>query len=317
MDRESDSALAPISLEPIGVFHCTAKYPYDVPRQATLAGANPGWIQLQKGRNFEAALEGLEGFSRLWVLFLFHHNAGVWHPKVQPPRHVDHKLGVFATRSPYRPNPIGLSCVELVKIQGGTLLVQGHDLLDGTPILDIKPYLPYADAFPDAADGWTRQQELPLYSLEIAPALQTKLLWLKEHGLACLESFLHTQLEEDPTNPKRHRLVYAPEDTEKTTPILAYRTWRIPFQVQENPPRVLATDLRSAYSPEELAPDAEDPYHDKELHRAFRRTFCAPEGPKKGGRRKEEPEGPKKGGGRKEEPEGPQKGGRRKEEGGS
>ncbi len=272
MDRESDPALAPVSLEPIGVFHCTEKYPYDVPRQATLAGANPGWIQLQKGRNFKAALEGLEGFSRIWILFLFHHNTGVWHPKVQPPRHVGHKLGVFATRSPYRPNPVGLSCVELVKIQDDTLLVQGHDLLDGTPVLDIKPYLPYADAFPGAAPGWTSQQGLPLYSLEIAPALQEKLQWLRERGVACLESFLRTQLEEDPANPKRHRLVYAPEDAGKTSPILAYRTWRIPFQVRENPPRVLATDLRSGYSQKDLdAP--EDPYHDKELHRTFLRAF--------------------------------------------
>ena len=140
---------------PIGIFRCDAKYAYDVPRQGILAGENVGRVELAPGMNFEAALDAIEGFSRIWLIFAFDRNEGRWRPKVQPPRHIDHKVGVFATRSPYRPNPIGLSCVELLEVKGRVLVVKGHDLLDGTPILDVKPYLPYADSFPDAAPGWT------------------------------------------------------------------------------------------------------------------------------------------------------------------
>ena len=85
-------------MTPIGVFRCTAQYPYDVPRQGTLAGSNAGVVELSAGCGFEEALEGLAGFDRVWLLFVFDRNDGVWHPKVQPPRHVDHKIGVFAFR---------------------------------------------------------------------------------------------------------------------------------------------------------------------------------------------------------------------------
>ena len=265
--------LPPLSLTPIGLFHCQARYPYDVPRQGTLAGGNLGWLELAPGHNFEAALEGLEGFSRVWLLFLFHQNGGRWRPKVQPPRHTRQKVGLFATRSPYRPNPIGLSCLELLEIRGRTLLLRGHDLLDGTPVLDIKPYLPYADAFPQAQAGWTTRQELPEYPVRLAPALEEKLRWLEGHGLACLRDFLREQLGEAPDDPKRHRLAPAGPGGAAA---LAYRTWRIPFLLQEG--GVLALDIHSAYRPEELLPQAPDPYQDKALHRLFQAAFPTPAG---------------------------------------
>ncbi len=265
----SPDPLAPAALTPIGVFHGHAKYPYDVPRQGVLAEDNLGWLELFPGHHFDMALEGLKGFSRLWILFLFHQNTGHWHPKVQPPRHTRQKVGVFATRSPYRPNPLGLSCVELLDIHDHTLLVRGHDLLDGTPILDIKPYLPYADAFPQASAGWTREQTLPEYQVAFSPALEEKLRWLADHGLACLPQFLREQLGEAPDDPKRHRLQRTPQGAWA----LAYRTWRIPFHLQEDKQQVLALDLLSAYSPKELLPNTPDPYGDKDLHRAFLLQF--------------------------------------------
>ena len=110
------------------------------------------------------ALRGLEGFSHLWLLWDFSeaHTEG-WRPTVRPPRLGGNtRVGVFATRSPFRPNHIGLSCVKLVEIQGSTpegpvLVVEGADMMNGTPILDIKPYLPYTDAHPEAADGFAGQ----------------------------------------------------------------------------------------------------------------------------------------------------------------
>ncbi len=248
----------------IGTFHCQAKYPYDVPRQGILASENTGWIELAAGRDFETALEELAGFSRIWVVFVFDRNGDQWHPKVQPPRHTDHKIGVFATRSPYRPNPIGLSCVELLEVRGRTLFVKGHDLLDGTPILDIKPYLPYADAFPDARAGWTESLEKPQFQVGYSSSAKTQLEWLAERGLQCLADFIQEQLSEDPLNPKRHRLMKNPTR-------LAYRTWRALFQVDEN--TVTVTEIQSGYSAAELAVGTEDRYQDKSLHREFLTHF--------------------------------------------
>lgn len=100
----------------------------------------------------ERVLQDLAGFDRLWLIFAFHQNDG-WKSVVKPPRGGP-KRGVLSTRSPHRPNAIGLSAVELVGVEGRTLHLRGVDLLDGTPVLDIKPYVPYADAFPDARAGW-------------------------------------------------------------------------------------------------------------------------------------------------------------------
>jgi len=100
----------------------------------------------------EVVIRDLQGFDRLWLIFAFHRSEG-WKTTVKPPRGGP-KRGVLATRSPHRPNAIGLSAVELVGIEGRTLHLRGVDLLDGTPVLDIKPYVPYADAFPEARAGW-------------------------------------------------------------------------------------------------------------------------------------------------------------------
>jgi len=99
-----------------------------------------------------AAFRDLAGFDRIWLLFAFHRSDG-WKAEVKPPRGGG-KRSVLSTRSPHRPNAIGLSAVELLAVEGGHLRVRGVDLLDGTPILDIKPYVPYADAFPDSRAGW-------------------------------------------------------------------------------------------------------------------------------------------------------------------
>jgi tRNA-Thr(GGU) m(6)t(6)A37 methyltransferase TsaA len=100
-----------------------------------------------------SALSDLVGVERIWVLSYLH-RSGTWGPLVRPPRGARVRRSLFATRSPDRPNPIGLSAVQLIGVDGLRLHVRGVDLLDGTPILDIKPYVPYADAFPGARAGW-------------------------------------------------------------------------------------------------------------------------------------------------------------------
>ena len=145
-----------MNFTPIGTYHSEAKAPYEAARQPLERIQTQGEIVLESGQQFEQALEDLEGFERIWVIYVFHHN-NHWKPKVLPPRGSDHKVGVFASRAPYRPNPIGISCVKLVKIVGLKITIEGTDLLDGTPVLDIKPYLPYADAFPESRTGWVAE----------------------------------------------------------------------------------------------------------------------------------------------------------------
>lgn len=137
---------------------------FGVPRQSNLAPA-PGRIVFEpEFRNFDA-LRGLEGFSHIWVIWEFSENGPKWEPTVRPPRlGGNRRMGVFATRSTFRPNALGLSCVRVEGIGkdpqvGPIILVSGADMVDGTPIYDIKPYVRYADCHPDAVCGWVDELE--------------------------------------------------------------------------------------------------------------------------------------------------------------
>jgi tRNA-Thr(GGU) m(6)t(6)A37 methyltransferase TsaA len=140
------------TLKVIGFFQGNTTSKHRAPRQPDVTLGIDGTIELMKGQDFEQALLDLASFSHIWLIYGFHSAKG-WKPMVLPPRG-DKKRGVFATRSPYRPNPIGISVVKLVKISGLKIHVQGTDLLDGTPIYDVKPYIPYADSISDANAGW-------------------------------------------------------------------------------------------------------------------------------------------------------------------
>ena len=143
------------SFEPIGVMHSCFAEKFAIPRQPQLAPAARGVLELFAPYDKPEAVAGLEGVSHLWLLFVFHAAAsGEQHMRVRPPRLGGNKrIGVFASRSTHRPNPIGQSVVRLDGIEPGRLLLSGLDLLDGTPILDIKPYVPYADALGDARNS--------------------------------------------------------------------------------------------------------------------------------------------------------------------
>jgi len=142
-----------ISIKPIGVVHSPFKERFAAPRQVDLKHGAEGRIELHQGFNFEQALSDLDTFSHIWVVYWMHMNQG-WNPTVMPPRGSDVRRGVFATRAPHRPNSMGLTAVKLNRIHKRTLYIEGLDMLDGTPVLDIKPYLPYADAIDDANHGW-------------------------------------------------------------------------------------------------------------------------------------------------------------------
>jgi tRNA-Thr(GGU) m(6)t(6)A37 methyltransferase TsaA len=142
----------------IGVVRSPFKDKFGVPRQPGLARAARGVVVLNDDPDLRTAMKSLEQFTHLWIVFVFHEHGGRnWKPSIRPPRlGGSDKVGVLASRSPHRPNPIGLSAVAIDRVDfaAGEIYVHGVDLIDGTPVLDIKPYIPYADAFADAGSGW-------------------------------------------------------------------------------------------------------------------------------------------------------------------
>ena len=191
-----------IELRPIGIIHSCFKEKFGIPRQAGLVREATATLELLPPWDRDETLRGLEGFSHVWILFLFHGVAQQgWRPMVRPPRLGGNKrVGVFASRSPFRPNPIGLSAVELGPFErrDGRLVLElrGVDLLDGTPVLDIKPYIPYADSIPDALGGFAGQ----------APGSGTRVLFAEEADRALnllkegeeLRRLIVRLLEQDP-----------------------------------------------------------------------------------------------------------------------
>ena len=154
---------------------------FGIPRQSGIVKKLKGRIVFETEYRDASALRGLEDFSHLWLLWEFSENVGKqWSPTVRPPRLGGNKrVGVFATRSPFRPNPIGLSCVKIEGIrqngkEGTVIDVSGADMLDGTPIYDIKPYIPYTESPPEALGGFSDEVNGDLLRVEIPNELESK-----------------------------------------------------------------------------------------------------------------------------------------------
>lgn len=254
-------------VRPIGFVRSPFVEKVQAPRQATAEPAEgvEGIVEILP--EHEHALSDLEGFERIWLVFWFdraedHGPRG----KVLPPRS-DVKRGVFATRSPHRPNPIGLSAVRLVRVEGLRLVVRDLDLLDGTPVLDIKPYLPYADAFPGAAAGWLEAKDpLPSWEVVIEEPARAALAWIAEHDPisgADLEARVRESLALGP-QPHPYRRIRRTEEGL----VLAVKAWRVRFEVEERRIRVLR--VRTGYRGRDLAVGTEA---DHEVHRAFTARF--------------------------------------------
>ncbi len=150
-----------MELKPVAFYKGPFGSKFGIPRQSALVEGVEGRIVFTPEYRVREALRGIEGFSHLWLLWGFSANKeakGEWQPTVRPPRLGGNAaMGVWATRSPYRPNPIGLSCVKLLRVENLELVVGGADLMDGTPIFDIKPYVAYADCIPDAVSGFAAE----------------------------------------------------------------------------------------------------------------------------------------------------------------
>ena len=177
---------------------------FGVPRQSGLVEELEALVVFEPSWRDDNALRGIEGFSHLWLIWEFSQSPrGSWSPTVRPPRLGGNtRMGVFATRSPFRPNPLGLSSVRLEAIEhrpevGPVLIVRGADLMDGTPIYDIKPYIPYADCHPDAAAGFTAQTQTHRLQVECPPELWEAVPAAERDGLRGV-------LENDPRPSYQH-----------------------------------------------------------------------------------------------------------------
>jgi tRNA-Thr(GGU) m(6)t(6)A37 methyltransferase TsaA len=249
--------------EPIGLVRSPFAERVEAPRQAAAARDVAGTIELFARKGFDDALQGLDAWEYAWVVFVFHRNVEEgrgWKPKVQPPR-APAKVGVFATRSPHRPNPIGMSVVRIERIEGLAVHVRDLDLLDGTPVLDLKPYVAYADAYPDARSGWLAVQDpRPDWEVAFSADALEQLAWLGERGLdlrASIESVLAL-------GPQPH--AYRRIRKHGAGMRLALKEWRADFEVEET--RIVVRGLRSGYRARQLASDPA-----LALHREYEAKF--------------------------------------------
>jgi tRNA (adenine37-N6)-methyltransferase len=255
-----------MNIDPIGYFTSSQKERYSVPRQSTLSQSNFGKIILEPHCNYEQALEDLDGFDRIWVIFCFHRNK-TWKPKVLPPRG-GKKRGLFATRSPHRPNPIGLSCVELLEIKGREIFIKHHDLIDASPILDIKPYINYADSFTSERQGWLEELELQeRFSISWSARATVQRNFLEgEHGVS-IEENIAPRLEINPFPYENNRVKELEASFGKYE--MAFKTWRVHYEVFPERHEIIVFEILSGYSHEVISGKEPSRWDDVAIHRAF------------------------------------------------
>lgn len=232
-------------MKAIGIVESCYRDKFGTPRQPGLAPSSMAKIKIHKEWQPEQALEGLEGFSHLWVIFEFHQNktAG-YHAKVHPPRLGGKQMGVFATRSPHRPNNIGLSLVKIERITKDEVWVSGIDLVDGTPVLDIKPYLPEVESIPTAKSGWagevsTEQKEV-VWPEELLARLGE---WEKKIQASGLRNLVEETLRLDP-RPVVYRGFEGQESPYRQVHAVRLYDGDIHFEF-ETPTRIVIRDLKT------------------------------------------------------------------------
>lgn len=251
--------------EPIGIIRTKYVRKSDAPRQPGMAEETiRGRIILRPGKNFEQALKDIDGFERIWVVSWFDRNQN-WKPLVLPPGSRT-KRGVFATRAPHRPNPIGISLCRLISVKGRTLVVENPDLLDRTPILDLKPYIPIIDAVTESRSGWAGEREkkaLTLFTVKIESGARDQINWLRETQGIDLESSLRSTLTVDPFPHPYRRIKAGPGNTFT----LSIRSWRVVFRIDRQ--TVLVEQVLSGYTRSEVRSGQPHLLHDGPAHVAF------------------------------------------------
>ncbi len=219
------------SLKPIAFFrnrgsHGARPTKKDLPRQGPLSEQR-GVIQLENWVNPPQSLSCIEGFSHLWIIFGFHESRQA-RTMVRPPKRPDLKVGVYASRAPYRPNGLGLSVVRLETREGHKLYVSQCDLLEDTPVFDIKPYLPEFESHPNALSGWTTENIQGPFSLNVTPQAQEQIDFLREATGVDLGKFASIHLTHYPFPTPSKRIDQLAAQNHFT---LAHGQWRIHYLI--------------------------------------------------------------------------------------
>lgn len=223
-----------LTLRPIGFIRTSQQVKFQARHQPSETESERNTLELLPGSNYEQALHDLAGFSRVWLVWWFHRNTD-WRPHVLPPRGPAKRRGVFATRSPHRPNPLGLTPVQLINIEGRTLILGACDLVDGTPVFDIKPYIPAYDAFPEASAGWIDAVDAALdvpaeFTVEFSPHAGAQADWLQSGWQINFRPRLIELLERNPA-PHRTRRISARQGTGDF--LIGCGAWRAIFTVSQ------------------------------------------------------------------------------------
>lgn len=218
--------------KPVAIIHSPFKEKFGTPRQPGLIKQALFSLEVLSPYDCDEAFEELEGFSHLWIIFVFHKNRDrQWSPKVRPPRlGGNQRIGVFASRSPYRPNPIGLSAVELLGIrrdQGKLFIdIKGADLIDGTPVLDIKPYVPYADCITEAKSDYASTPPIPKLHVQFNDQV-LKQISNTEAAYPDIQNFIRQVIELDP------RPAYANSTNDKAQYGMKLLDFDVQWQIEE------------------------------------------------------------------------------------
>ena len=243
--RLGGGLLPPLTLHPIGFLRTRQQVKFQAGHQPRAATEACNELELLPGCGYEQALQDLVGMDRVWLLWWFHRNEG-WRPLVLPPRGPAQRRGVFSTRAPHRPNPLGLTAVPLLGVSGRTLLLGPCDLVDGTPVLDIKPYVAAYDAFPGSRAGWIDAMEEAErapepFTVEFSVIAEEQAGWLRGGWNVDFTSRLRSLLARDPTPHRTRRIRRRGPDRLE----IGCGAWRAVFVLNGSVVRVVA--LEPAY----------------------------------------------------------------------
>lgn len=258
-----------LTLKPIGFIRTGKQVKFQARHQPTDGDAECNVLELLPGVNFEQALQDVAGFDRVWLLWWFHRNE-TWRPLVLPPRGPSQRRGVFATRSPHRPNPLGMTPVRLLGVEGRRLLLGACDLVEGTPVFDVKPYVPAYDSFPEAKAGWIDEVDTLVnapapFTVTFAPLAETQAQWLRaEHGVDFTPRLIEL-LSRDPSPHRTRRIRKRPSGGFE----IGCGAWRAAFALEAVSVTVTVTALETGYPLRFLTRDGYEAVPDREAQLAF------------------------------------------------
>ena len=257
-----------LTIQPIGFIRNGKSLKFNARHQPDESQAETNILELIKGDKYQKALLDLEGFDRIWLIWWFHRNKD-WRPQVLPPRGPAKRRGVFSTRSPHRPNPLGITPVQLLGIKKNQLLLGPCDLVEGTPIFDIKPYIPAYDSFPDSKAGWLQeiddaQSSPPVYQIIYSALAEEHLAWLRKVWDIDFTERLEEILSRDPS-PHRTRRIRSRHGNLFD---IGCGAWYAVFEIKEQVITILS--IKPAF-PLKFLTDPERPeIPDKEAQMSFR-----------------------------------------------